>query len=100
MTQLSEEYDVLHENITQTSRVLQQKKQAIPDLKTAFKEATLRFEEASKAREQKRKADELKKEMAWAHVAAKEDVSGSDEPGRHQMTHSCSGNAKEVRRTR
>jgi structural maintenance of chromosomes protein 6 len=54
--------------------VLQQKKQAIPDLKSAFREATMRFEEASKAREQKKKADELKKELAWAHVAAKEDV--------------------------
>ena len=87
LTQLSEEYDLLHENITQTSRVLQQKKQAIPDLRTAFREATLRFEEASKAREQKRKADELKKEMAWAHVAAKEDVSGSKSPQLTQETH-------------
>jgi hypothetical protein len=54
--------------------VLQQKKQAIPDLRSTFREATRRFEEASKAREQKKKADELKKELAWAHVAAKEDV--------------------------
>jgi hypothetical protein len=69
-------------------------------LKTAFKEATLRFEEASKAREQKRKADELKKEMAWAHVAAKEDVSSSSSPQRVQSTHFFSGNASQVRRTR
>jgi hypothetical protein len=53
---------------------LQQKREVIPDLKSAFKEATVRFEEALKAREQKKKADELKKELAWAHVAAKEDV--------------------------
>jgi hypothetical protein len=32
----------------------------------------VRFEEASKARDQRHKADELKKELAWAHVAAKE----------------------------
>ena len=55
--------------------MLQQKKLAIPDLRATFKEATIRFEEANKAREQKKKADELKKELAWAHVAAKEDVS-------------------------
>jgi structural maintenance of chromosomes protein 6 len=55
---------------------LQQKKEALPDLKSVFKDATRRFEEAAKAREQKKKADELKKELAWAHVAAKEDVSG------------------------
>jgi chromosome segregation ATPase len=94
LTQLSEEYDLLHENITQTSRVLAQKKQAIPDLRTAFKEATLRFEEASKAREQKRKADELKKEMAWAHVAAKEDASSFLSPQLVQSTHFLSGNAR------
>lgn len=34
----------------------------------------MRFEEASKAREQRFKVDELKKELAWAHVAAKEVV--------------------------
>jgi hypothetical protein len=33
----------------------------------------VRFEEASKARDQRHKADELKKELAWAHVAAKEE---------------------------
>jgi hypothetical protein len=54
--------------------VLQQKKEAIPDLKNAFKEASMRYKEASKAREQKKKADDLKKELAWAHVAAKENV--------------------------
>lgn len=42
-------------------------------MRTAFRDATLRFEEAAKAREQKKKADELKKELAWAHVKAKED---------------------------
>jgi len=62
------------ENINQTAKVLQQKTEVIPDLKTAFKEASVRFEEATKAREQKKKVDELKKELAWAHVAAKENV--------------------------
>jgi structural maintenance of chromosomes protein 6 len=33
----------------------------------------VRFEEASKARDQRHKADELKKELAWAHVAAKQE---------------------------
>jgi hypothetical protein len=75
LSQLSDEYDTCLENITQSNKVLAQKKEALPDLRTAFKEATLRFEEASKAREQKKKADELKKELAWAHVGAKEDVS-------------------------
>ncbi|KAF7364992.1 p-loop containing nucleoside triphosphate hydrolase protein [Mycena venus] len=71
LSQLSEEYDTCFANITATTKVLTQKKEAIPDLKAAFREASNRFEEASKAREQKKKADELKKELAWAHVNAK-----------------------------
>jgi hypothetical protein len=50
------------------------KKEAIPDLQAHYKEVLTRFEEASKAREQRHKADELKKELAWAHVAGKQDV--------------------------
>lgn len=53
---------------------MHQKKQVLPDLRAVFKEASVRFEEASKAREQRFKVDELKKELAWAHVAAKEVV--------------------------
>ncbi|KAK7048559.1 p-loop containing nucleoside triphosphate hydrolase protein [Favolaschia claudopus] len=72
LSQLSEEYDTCLANITTTTKVLTQKKEAIPDLKAAFREASTRFEEAARAREQKKKVDELKKELAWAHVAAKE----------------------------
>ena len=49
------------------------KKEALPDLRARFREQTLRYEEAAKAREQKQKADDLKKELAWSHVAAKEE---------------------------
>lgn len=72
LSQLSDEYDTCKANIDTTTKVLQQKKEALPDLRTAFREATVRFEEASKAREQKHRVDELKKELAWSHVAAKE----------------------------
>ncbi|KAG6333299.1 hypothetical protein ID866_5786 [Astraeus odoratus] len=72
LSQLSEEYDVCLAHINQTKKVLHQKKQALPELRATFKEASARFQEASKAREQRHKADELKKELAWAHVAAKQ----------------------------
>ncbi|KAI6147159.1 P-loop containing nucleoside triphosphate hydrolase protein [Pisolithus tinctorius] len=72
LSQLSEEYDLCLAHVNQTRKILHQKKQALPELRAAFKEATVRFEEASKAREQRHKADELKKELAWAHVAAKQ----------------------------
>ena len=60
------------ENITQTNKILQQKRDVLPDLHNALREATQRFQEAEMAREQKKKADELKKELAWAHVKKKE----------------------------
>ena len=63
------------ENISQTAKVLKRKAEVIPDLEEQFLEAQQRFEEAERAREQRHKADELKKELAWAHVAAKEQVS-------------------------
>ncbi|KAG2362689.1 P-loop containing nucleoside triphosphate hydrolase protein [Suillus spraguei] len=72
LSQLSEEYDACLDNINQTKKVLHQKKQVLPDLRITFKEVSVRFEEASKAREQRCKVDELKKELAWAHVAAKQ----------------------------
>ena len=73
MSQLSEEYELCLDNITTTAKLLTVKKEALPDLRTRFREQTLRYEEAAKAREQKQKADDLKKELAWSHVAAKEE---------------------------
>ncbi|TFK73649.1 P-loop containing nucleoside triphosphate hydrolase protein [Pluteus cervinus] len=73
LSQLSEEYDTCLENITQTNRILGQKKEALPDLRNALQEATAKFQEAAKAREQKAKVDNLKKELAWAHVNKKQE---------------------------
>ncbi|KAF8625965.1 hypothetical protein AX17_006690 [Amanita inopinata Kibby_2008] len=72
LAQLSEEYDVCLENVSQTSKILARKREALPDLRNAFREASVRYEEAARAREQRKKADDLKKELAWAHVATKE----------------------------
>ncbi|KAF8157851.1 P-loop containing nucleoside triphosphate hydrolase protein [Crassisporium funariophilum] len=72
LSQLSEEYEMCMDNITQTAKLLTVKKEALPDLRARFRESTMRYEEAAKAREQKQKADDLKKELAWSHVAAKE----------------------------
>lgn len=72
LAQLSQEYDTCLENISTTAKMLAKKREVIPDLRANLKEVSDRFEEASKAREQRKKVDELKKELAWAHVAAKE----------------------------
>ncbi|KAF9018540.1 P-loop containing nucleoside triphosphate hydrolase protein [Hymenopellis radicata] len=68
LSQLSEEYTTCLENIDHTTKVLNQKKEALPDLRVSYKEALSRYEEASKARDQKKKVDELKKELAWSFV--------------------------------
>ncbi|KAF8500946.1 P-loop containing nucleoside triphosphate hydrolase protein [Russula emetica] len=85
LSQLSEEYETCLENISQTSKVLMHKKEAIPDLQAHYKEVHARFEEASKAREQRHKADELKKELAWAHVAAKQEEVTEKATGLHKV---------------
>ncbi|KAJ7069570.1 P-loop containing nucleoside triphosphate hydrolase protein [Mycena amicta] len=72
LSQLSDEYTACLANVSATSRVLAQKKEAIPDLKATLKEATARFQEASRARDQARKVEECKKELAWAHVNTKQ----------------------------
>ncbi|KAF9523412.1 P-loop containing nucleoside triphosphate hydrolase protein [Crepidotus variabilis] len=73
LTQLSDEYELCLKNVTQTQKLLAVKKEAIPDLKVRMREATIRYEEAQKAREQKQKAIDLKKELAWSHVAGKQE---------------------------
>lgn len=73
------------ENVSQMSKVLLRKKEALPDLEQQFKEASARFQEASKARQQKYLADELKRELAWAHVAVKAEVCTS----RLRCIHGC-----------
>lgn len=49
------------------------KRETLPDLRARLREATTRYNEAEKAREQKKRADDLKRELAWSHVAAKQE---------------------------
>lgn len=72
LSQLAEEYQTCIENVDHTAKILNQKKDVIPDLRNAYNEAVSRYREAEKARDQKAKVDELKKELAWAFVNTKE----------------------------
>ncbi len=74
LKQLSDEYTTCHENVGKTSKILDAKKEAIPDLKKAAKDAKARYDGAKKALEQRAKVRELRHELAWAHVKAKEQV--------------------------
>lgn len=100
LSQLSEEYETCMENVITTSKVIEKKKEALPDLRAALQKATDAFEEASKAREQRHKVDEIKKELAWAHVASKEDACGVLEMPAPSDRVTCIGNASGFRGTR
>lgn len=52
--------------------MLNQKKEALPDLRVTYNEALTRYDEAKKARDQKQKVEDLKNELAWSYVIQKE----------------------------
>ncbi|KAJ3814073.1 P-loop containing nucleoside triphosphate hydrolase protein [Lentinula aff. lateritia] len=88
LSQLATEYETCYENITNTTKVLENKKEAIPDLKQAFCEATAKYQEAAQALKQKAKAKELKTELAWSHVRVKErDLQSKMEDVEHAKRH-------------
>ena len=74
MKQLSEEYETILENIQKTYKVLEAKRQIIPDLKKAVQEAQARYKGAQKAIETKEKLHDLKLEQAWSFVKEREKV--------------------------
>lgn len=69
---MKEEYDTCSDNLGHSSKILNQKKDALPDLKQNYQDAHRRYQEADKARQQQERVDELKRECAWAHVIGKE----------------------------
>lgn len=74
LKQLSDEYQICLQNIRQTTVILAQKKEALPDLKQALDVAKSEFQEADRARQLLDEFQEYKNELAWAHVKVKEDV--------------------------
>ncbi|KAI5122964.1 hypothetical protein M0805_006843 [Coniferiporia weirii] len=73
LKQLSEEYETCLENIGRTYKMLEAKKDVLPDLKKAVVDATNRYKGARRAVETKAKVGELKQEQAWSFVQEKED---------------------------
>lgn len=51
------------------------KREELPDLEKAFKEADVRNKEATKARVKQSELASYRRELAWAHVKRKEEVS-------------------------
>lgn len=74
LKQLSEEYEACLENIGKTFKILEAKKEVLPDLRRAVKDAENRYKGARAALETRERVKDLRVEKAWAHVAEKEDV--------------------------
>ena len=74
MQQLSEEYALCLQNITNQGNVIKAKEEALPILEEERKQAKARFNAAQKAIETKAKLAVLKKEVAWCYVKDKENV--------------------------
>jgi hypothetical protein len=74
LQQLSDDYQVIMENIQRTDAVLKQKGEAIPDLKLAYRGALEKYRQATSLVQQQTEIDELIRELAWAHVYEKQKV--------------------------
>jgi structural maintenance of chromosomes protein 6 len=75
LLQLTDEYNLVKENLARLQRFLKQKSENLPDLRAAAAEAEQRHQEAQKTASQKTKVKELKLELGWAHVKAKKEAS-------------------------
>lgn len=76
LQQLSDDYQVILENIQRADAVLKQKAEAIPDLKMAHRAAVEKYRQATSLVQQQTEIDELIRELAWAHVYEKQKVCG------------------------
>lgn len=74
LKQLSDEYEEILGNIQKTYKLIEGKRQVIPDLKNAVREAESRYKGAQRALEAKEKLEEINQELAWAYVKDKEKV--------------------------
>ena len=72
LTQLKEEYDVIDENCNKITTVLRKKQGSISQLETRYRDAESRYQKAQNLADAEMAIDKLKREMAWAHVAEKE----------------------------
>lgn len=70
LTQLSDEYQLISENISNARDATVRKKERLPALEEAANRAHSRYKEATKARDQQHKLLELKNELAWSVPAA------------------------------
>lgn len=75
LQQLSDDYQIILENIQRTDALLRQKAEAIPDLKAAHKAAIEKYKQATDLVNKQTEIDSLIRELAWAHVYEKQKVS-------------------------
>lgn len=81
LTQLSDEYQLISENISNARDATVRKKERLPALEEAASRAHTRYREATKARDQQHKLLEFKNELAWSVPAAIEKDINEEEKG-------------------
>ncbi|TIC45393.1 P-loop containing nucleoside triphosphate hydrolase protein [Wallemia mellicola] len=81
LTQLSDEYQLISENISNARDATVRKKERLPALEEAASRAHTRYKEATKARDQQHKLLEFKNELAWSVPAAIEKDINEEEKG-------------------
>lgn len=73
LTQLSEEYTLILDNCSKTMAILEQKGIAVAELRARLEELRERHRRARTLAESENAIAEIKREMAWAHIAEKEE---------------------------
>lgn len=73
LQQLSEEYQVILENIKKTKSILVVKRGALPEMRAASKEAGSRFKLGNELVEEQKQL-EVMYELVWAYVEEKKEV--------------------------
>lgn len=73
LAQLSQEYDLVQNNIQVIANSLAQKKEVIPEMKQGVMDAKQKVDLLEEAAEYEKVMHKLESEQAWRHVANKED---------------------------
>lgn len=75
LTQLSQEHDIIKSNVDRMSKVVQRKRELLPELEARARDSATRYEMLDKATQQHSKLRSLKGLLVWAQVADEEEVS-------------------------
>lgn len=74
LKQLSDEYDLITQNIHRIKRTIATKEEALPDLENATREAARKYKLVEKQTSERGRLQQLKNQMVWAQVKEKQRI--------------------------